>query len=391
MTAKAWKADTSNTAKNRPVCRPLGPLPGSDHCRPGLISPGRDYVSPAGLSAQPGRIGHASPCSLCEQRFQSAQHLISRHPTLSVLENTHLPENQCEERWLHPFLTCLNNKRPVRQNSNASAGARDQMVGRLKTCPTTTQQTSAGITMMRSLNVRSHNSRFPHRRSLRGELLETRWCLATFVVTNLQDAVVANPGDAPGTLRQAVYDANTRSGPDEIRFDPGLSGTIGLEFGELTITDDVIIDGPGARIITLDASPSDPTPNTDNGDGRRVLNVDDGTDTEIQVQVSGLTFTGGDVDGDGGGIFASENIILNDAVVTGNYASDDGGGFYFSRTPDFDAAHATITNTTLRENTAGDSGGGLSLYNRGQIILRTSRITHTERWVIAASAAVSDR
>ena len=106
MTAKAWKADTSNTAKNRPVCRPLGPLPGSDHCRPGLISPGRDYVSPAGLSAQPGRIGHASPCSLCEQRFQSAQHLISRHPTLSVLENTHLPENQCEERWLHPLQTC---------------------------------------------------------------------------------------------------------------------------------------------------------------------------------------------------------------------------------------------------------------------------------------------
>ena len=57
MTAKAWKADTSNTAKNRPVCRPLGPLPGSDHCRPGLISPGRDYVSPAGLSANRVAMG----------------------------------------------------------------------------------------------------------------------------------------------------------------------------------------------------------------------------------------------------------------------------------------------------------------------------------------------
>ena len=37
---------------------------------------------------------------------------ISEHqnfptPPLSVLDNTDSPENQCEERWLHPFATCL--------------------------------------------------------------------------------------------------------------------------------------------------------------------------------------------------------------------------------------------------------------------------------------------
>ena len=45
-------------------------------------------------------------------------------------------------------------------------------------------------------------------RILRFESLEDRRVLTTFTVTNLNDATVTGPGNAPGTLRQAIYDAN---------------------------------------------------------------------------------------------------------------------------------------------------------------------------------------
>lgn len=65
-------------------------------------------------------------------------------------------------------------------------------------------------------------------RKLRFEICEDRRLLATFLVTSAADGVVTGPGDQPGTLRQAVFDANNLAGDDEIRFsiDPshGLNG-----------------------------------------------------------------------------------------------------------------------------------------------------------------------
>ena len=55
-------------------------------------------------------------------------------------------------------------------------------------------------------------------RPLRFESLETRRLLAVFTVTNLSDAPVAAPGDAPGTLRQALYDSNNNAEVDTINF-----------------------------------------------------------------------------------------------------------------------------------------------------------------------------
>src|SRR5262245_5042954 len=70
--------------------------------------------------------------------------------------------------------------------------------------------------------------------------------LATYVVSNLNDAPVAAAGDAPGTLRQAIYDANhsTHSDdPDVIQFSAGLTGNINL-----SIADDLTF-GPTALVI----------------------------------------------------------------------------------------------------------------------------------------------
>src|SRR5215203_5018950 len=68
--------------------------------------------------------------------------------------------------------------------------------------------------------------------------LEDRTLPSTFTVLNLTDS------DA-GSLRQAIADANALAGADVIEFAPGLHGTIALTGGQLDITDDLTIDGPG--------------------------------------------------------------------------------------------------------------------------------------------------
>src|SRR5260370_6996419 len=70
-------------------------------------------------------------------------------------------------------------------------------------------------------------------------VLEDRTVLSTFTVQNLLDA-------GPGSLRQAVLDANATPGANLIDFAPALTGTIGLTSGQLTITNDLTVDALGA-------------------------------------------------------------------------------------------------------------------------------------------------
>lgn len=158
-------------------------------------------------------------------------------------------------------------------------------------------------------------------RLLRYERLEERQLLATYIVNNLNDSGF-------GSLRQALLEANNNpnvGGPDVVRFD--VTGTIALTSGELLITDDVILHGPGADELIIDASASDPTPFHNNGDGSRVFRIDDdNANSTIDVQIIGLTITGGDVNDHGGGIFSSESLFLSGVVVRDNAVAIDLGG-----------------------------------------------------------------
>ena len=73
----------------------------------------------------------------------------------------------------------------------------------------------------------------------------------TFTVTNTNDAGV-------GSLRQAVIDANSSAGADNIIFDSSLnSSTITLTTGEIEVADELTISGPIAGYagsITLDGN-----------------------------------------------------------------------------------------------------------------------------------------
>ena len=108
--------------------------------------------------------------------------------------------------------------------------------------------------------TRSKLSSHGYNRKLRIEQCEDRRMLAAFSVTNTSDAVVTSPGDAPGTLRQAIFDANDADNlggiPDIITFDPTFFDTpqtINLAHGELNITEAVTIDTVG-QDITIDAN-----------------------------------------------------------------------------------------------------------------------------------------
>ena len=70
-------------------------------------------------------------------------------------------------------------------------------------------------------------------RSLHLEVLPDRRMLAAFTVSHLDDGPVNSADDLPGSLRQAIFDANLHLGADTIEFSSELAGAIALEAGEL--------------------------------------------------------------------------------------------------------------------------------------------------------------
>jgi hypothetical protein len=143
-------------------------------------------------------------------------------------------------------------------------------------------------------------------------LWSSRVTAAIFTVTSLADA-------GPGSLRQAVLSANTSTGPDEIAFAPGLTGTITLTSGEIQIRDGLIVNGPGAGVLTVSGN-----------DASRIFLVENAAvAAAIDVTLSGLTLTRGNVNGGelviaGGAVAAvNENLTILDSVISDSRAGID--------------------------------------------------------------------
>ena len=247
------------------------------------------------------------------------------------------------------------------------------------------------LARQRVLGKRRRRGRaWPRFRRLAFEPLEARRLLAVLTVNSTADIVAL---DGLVTLREAIFAANTDTvtelqetgnGADEIRFDPSLFSTgpttILLENGELSITSDLTVSGPGASVLTIDASGNDPTPDStlDDGDandfdGSRVLGIDDNnSETNLSVSIAGLTFTGGDSNSFGGAILNREFLSLASCIISGNVADSGGGIANF--------LHAGIAGTTVINNQSGNSGGGIN--NSGSLFLSNSTISgNTARFV----------
>jgi len=267
----------------------------------------------------------------------------------------------------------------------------------------------------KKMNASSHNSRHstsrnptsrhPRDRALRGEQLEDRRMLAVITVNTVADVIDFNYRAT--SLREAIFAANTVPGPDEIVFDFPFRtpAKIVLTEGELQITDSLTITGPGAELLTIDASGNDPTPDEDNGDGSRVFNIDDDQTGLIDVELLGLTLTGGDLpfaSSGGGSVYSSENLTVRASVLIGNHHARSGGAILTTwsgspsedhrllRVIDCELSHnrsregaairssittVTIVGTTISNN-IGDLYGGALTSIRGDVSFVESNINN---------------
>jgi uncharacterized protein (TIGR03118 family) len=143
------------------------------------------------------------------------------------------------------------------------------------------------------------------------DALEDRALPSTFTVLSLADT-------GPGSLRQAISDANAHPGADVIRFAPAArDGTINLT-AELRITDDLTIDGTGEMRLTL------------SGNGAsRVFDINGST---TDVEIDDLTIAQG--------LAASTTAVGPLGPVT------LGGGILNS------GAHVTLSGVTMTDNHA---------------------------------------
>jgi alpha-L-arabinofuranosidase len=119
-----------------------------------------------------------------------------------------------------------------------------------------------------------------------GQITSSVGVAVTAAVFNLNDS-------GPGSLRQAILDANTAGGTQSIPFATGLGGTINLVTALPTLSANITIQGLGAGAITINGSGS-------------VLTIGPAVTAKIQ----NLTFTGGSITNN-----ASLQIAGTDVVV----------------------------------------------------------------------------
>ncbi len=191
--------------------------------------------------------------------------------------------------------------------------------------------------------------------ALRPEVMQSyQNTLAIYTVLNANDT-------GTGSLRAAITTANGTVGvADTIRFDTtgvfATAQTIFLTSGVLNITDSVDIQGTGASNLKVDGSSAS-----------QVFNI---SGAGVTVNIDGMTIANGKITGNGGGINvgAGSTLNLSNSTVSGNSANS-GGGIYNKGT-------ATITNTTISDNTTSANGGAIFNNSGGTVNLTNSVISN---------------
>lgn len=212
------------------------------------------------------------------------------------------------------------------------------------------------------------------------ELLDDRCLPSTFTVLNQADS-------GSGSLRAAVLAAEANPGADLIRFAPHVSGTITLTTGELLISTDLTIAGPGAHRLTVSGN-----------DASRAFRVLGGTGEPgaITVGISDLTVAHGRA-AEGGGIISSgfsdltlARMVLSDNVAIGLPGSEALGGAVHSTGS---GSALTVVDSLVVGNAADGrvhalraGGGGLSVQG-GR--LRVASTTVADNRAVSGSTIVS--
>ncbi len=177
--------------------------------------------------------------------------------------------------------------------------------------------------------------------------------MTTFTVTNTNDS-------GAGSLRQAVLDANASAGADTIAFS-GISGQTITLASQITITDDITIDGDMNGDNKADVTIS-------GNNASRIFSVT-GTGTDLALQSLTLT-NGASVTGSGGAVQLSTStgtLSISDTTISNSSVTGFRGGAVSSS-----GGAITITNSLLTGNSATGNGG--AIYSFGSVALTNSTI-----------------
>lgn len=204
-----------------------------------------------------------------------------------------------------------------------------------------------------------HRNRTFTRRRRRCEIeaLEARLVLSSFTVMNTGDS-------GSGSLRQAILDANAAMGSNTIDFAASFSmspHTITFTTPTPQINGQLTITGPGASLLTV----------TRTGNVTASSNVFNSFATSLTM--SGITVTGGNINGNGGGLSISginPNITLDSMVFTSNNANGNGGGISLNNN-----AALTVRNSTMSNNTATALGGAISFFQGGSLVMQNCTVS----------------
>jgi CSLREA domain-containing protein len=205
-------------------------------------------------------------------------------------------------------------------------------------------------------------------------------------------ADVTNPLDGLCTLREAITAANTDkasgagagecaagSGDDTITF--SVTGTISLTSALPDIASNILLNGPGANLLTIQRSPASFTPDF------RIFKVT--VASPGAVTFSGLTISNGKVFGDGGGILNVNAAIVNvtNSTLSGNFV-DGNGGAIFNDSGTVNVTHSTLSQNTASHPTTGalirGSGGGI-FNGSGTVNVANSTLNQNSAFPIMSS------
>ncbi|MFN8420955.1 MAG: hypothetical protein U0528_17195 [Anaerolineae bacterium] len=168
--------------------------------------------------------------------------------------------------------------------------------------------------------------------------------------SDLRGCLNAVPNDC--SLRGAINLANSVAGDDTITFDPAVFSTpqiINLTTTLPLLTTNMVIDGPGANLLTV---------RRDNSGSYRIFAIF----TSSTVSIDGLTIANGNL-GQGSGILNQGTLTLTNSTVSGNTATGTiGGGIRNDGT-------LTVIDTTVSGNSALFGGG---IYSNGTLIVSRS-------------------
>ena len=167
--------------------------------------------------------------------------------------------------------------------------------------------------------------------------------------------VNSNNDGGAGSLRAVIANA---CGGSIITFAANVRGAINLSSGELSLNKNLTINGPGAKLLSVQRSPS--------AANFRIFNV---APASVNATISALTIANGNAPGtNGGGIYNNGGTLtVSNSTLSGNAAgSGAGGGGIFNN-----VGMVTITNSTLSGNSASFGGGGIDNF-RGTVTISNS-------------------